>query len=86
MENLALLAMLVGITWGAAGVLGYPNVSWKPGAILAIACALWLAANGAVAPEIIEASAVMIFLALMFARDRVFPPKREEKPKGPPQA
>jgi hypothetical protein len=83
MENLAMVGLLVGYTWGAAGILGYPGVSWKPGAIIAVACAVWLAANHAMSPEIIEACAVIIFLALMFAREWVLRARKADKPKGP---
>jgi hypothetical protein len=83
MENLALVGLLVGYTWGSAGVLGYPGVSWKPGALLAVGAALWLVSNGAMSPELVEAGAVGIFLLLMFARPWLVPAKDAEKPKAP---
>jgi hypothetical protein len=83
MESLALVGLLVGYTWGAAGVLGYPGVSWKPGAAMAVLAALWLVSNGSMSPELVEACAVAIFLVLMFAREWFMRAKPPEKPKQP---
>lgn len=83
MNTLAVLAMLVGYTWGAAGVLAYPGLSWKPGAFIVVATALWLLRHDAMPPEpYIEAGAILIFIALSFGRDRLYRSVREEKPKG----
>ena len=84
MERWALVGLLIGYIWGATGVVGYPGVSWKPGAILTVVCALWLVAHKAMpAKPLVEALAILIVLGLMFARPRLFPDKREEKTKGP---
>ncbi len=77
MEKLALVGMLGGCAWSAAGLVGYPGVRWKPGAILAVVCALWLVGRGGTSPEIIEGCAVGVFLVVLFARTWVFPNKRE---------
>jgi hypothetical protein len=81
MENVALVGLGVGYIWGAAGILGYPGVSWKPGAVVAVLAALWLVSNGAMSPELVEAGAVIIFLVLMFAREWLAPTKPAEKAK-----
>ncbi len=83
MDKLAVIGMAVGFTWGTAGVLGYPGLSWKPGAIMMVAALLWLVAHDATPPEpLIEAGAIIIFIALSVARDRLYPAEREEKAKG----
>ena len=80
MDKLAEIGMVVGFTWGTAGVLAYPGVPWKPGAAMLVASLVWLVAHDAMPPEpLIEAGAIIIFLALSVARDRVY---RAEKAKG----
>lgn len=83
MEKVGLVGMLAGCAWSAAGVLGYSGMSWKPGAILSVACALWLVGHEGMPPEVIEASAVGIFLVLLFARQWLFPARRQDKRKDP---
>ena len=74
MDKLAVVGLLVGFTWGTAGILRYPNISWKPGAVLTVACAAWLVSHEAMPPEpLIEAGAIFIFIGLMIAQKRLFP-------------
>lgn len=80
MNNLAVIVMLAGYVWGVAGLLAYPGLSWKPGAVIVIATALWLLQHDAMPPEpYIEAGAILIFIALSFARGRLYPPDRTDK-------
>lgn len=82
MNNLAQIGMLVGFTWGTAGVLGYPGVSWKPGAILTAASFAWVVSRDAIPPqELIEGLAFLIFFALSVARDKLYPTKTAEVPE-----
>lgn len=72
MNSLAVLGMLAGYIWGVAGVLAYPRVSWQPGAVITVACAAWLLHQDAMPAEpFIEAGAVLPFLVLSFARERL---------------
>lgn len=83
MDKLAVIGMLVGFTWGTAGVLAYPGVPWKPGAAMLVACLVWLVAYDAMPPEpFIEAGAIIIFIALSVARDRLYRAERAEKSEG----
>lgn len=86
MDKLAQIGLLVGFTWGAAGIVGYPGVWWKPGAFLAGFSLAWLIGHDALPPgELIEGLAFLIFIALSIARDRLYPTPREAKPKKPEQ-
>lgn len=78
MEKLALIGLLTGCAWAGAAVLGYPGVGWKPGAALAVVCAIWLVGRDGVSPEVIEGCATAVFLVLLFGRQWLFP----RKPKG----
>ena len=72
MANLVLVGLVVGYTWGVAGMVGFPGVTWKPGAFLTVACAVWLVGHDAMPAEpLIEAGAIGIFLALMGAKKRL---------------
>lgn len=76
MNNLAQIGLLVGFTWGTAGVLGYPGVSWKPGAIMAaVSLALVIGRDAAPPLELIEGLAFLIFFLLSVAKDRLYPTK-----------
>ena len=80
MDKLAVLGMLVGFTWGTAGVLAYPGITWKPGAIMLVASAVWLVSHGAMPPEpLIEGGAIVVFIALSMGRDRLSRAKSAEK-------
>ena len=80
MDKLAVIALAVGFTWGTAGVLGYPGLSWKPGAAMTVASLLWLVAHDAMPPEpLVEAVAIIIFIALSVTRDRMVRRERAEK-------
>jgi hypothetical protein len=86
MATVVLLGLLAGYIWGVAGMLGYPGVSWKPGALLTVACAVWRVAHDAAPSEpLIEAAAILIFIALNAARDRLSPTKEPEKRKVVPR-
>ncbi len=79
MDNLALIGLLGGFIWGTAGIVGYPGVAWKPGAIITVAAAIWLLKHDAMPPEpLVEAGAIGIFLVLMSALKRRHPAKRED--------
>ena len=80
MNSLAVLGMLAGYIWGVAGVLAYPGISWKPGAIITVACAAWLLKHDAMPAEpYIEAGAILTFLVLSFARERLVGKTRGER-------
>lgn len=82
MDRLAQIGLLVGVTWGAAGIVGYPGVKWKQGAILAAVCLAWLISRDDMpSPELIEGVAFLIFFALTIAREKLCPTAVEEKAK-----
>lgn len=82
MNNLAQIGLLVGYTWGCAGMLVYPGVSWKPGAALAAVSFVWLMRHEALPNiELIEGLALLIFFVLSVARDKLYPAKAAEAPK-----
>lgn len=84
MANLAIVVMLAGYVWGVAAMVGFPGVSWKPGAALTVGSALWLVGHDAMPPEpLIEAAAIIIFLALLAIQKRRYPPSRAKKPPTP---
>jgi apolipoprotein N-acyltransferase len=84
MDKLAQIGLLVGFTWGTAGIIGYPGVLWKPGAFLTAAALIWLIGHQAMPPlELVEGLAFLIFAALSVARERLYPTRREEKPAVP---
>ncbi len=79
MNNLAQLGLLIGFTWGAAGIVGYPGVQWKQGAVLAGVSLAWLIGHNALPPnELVEGLAFLIFIALSIARDRLYPTKEKQ--------
>jgi apolipoprotein N-acyltransferase len=79
MNTLAQLGLLVGFTWGIAGVLAFPGVSWKPGTILAVVSLVWIVAHEPKPPlDAVEGLALLIFFALSVIRDRM---ARAEKAK-----
>ena len=84
MNTLAQTGLLVGFTWGVAGIIGYPGVKWKPGAGLAAVSLAWLIGHdGLPQGELIEGLAFLIFVALTIAKERLYPTKYAEKPKPP---
>ncbi|CAH2602291.1 conserved protein of unknown function [Rhodovastum atsumiense] len=88
MENLVIISMLLGYVWGVAGIVAWPGVSWKPGAAVVVGAAAWLIAHEAMPPEpAVEAAAILIFLVVMFARERLHPfPTERRKPSKAPEA
>jgi hypothetical protein len=83
MTSLLLVGLVGGYIWGVAGMVGFPGVSWKPGAVLTVACAVWLVAHDAMPAEpLVEAGAIGIFLVLMGAQKRQSR-GRAAKPKQP---
>src|SRR4051812_47122138 len=83
MENLMVIGMVTGFIWGTAGLVGYPGVSWKPGALMTVACAVWLVVHDAMPPEpLIEAGAIFLFVLLNSRWARQFFTRRDERPKG----
>lgn len=87
MDTLTALGLLVGFTWGTAGLLGYPGLSWKPGTLLALGCLFWLATHDALPPEpLIEALAFFIFIGLSIAQKRWLREKPQDKPAPKPDA
>jgi hypothetical protein len=80
MKEFLLVGMLVGFTWASVGVVGYPRVSWKPGTVLGVACALWLIGHERMSSEFVEMWATIVFLLVLFSRQWLFP----AKPKSPP--
>lgn len=83
MANLLLVGLVGGYIWGVAGMVGFPGVSWKPGALLTVACAVWLVGHDAMPAEpLVEAGAIGIFLVLVGAQKRLSR-GRAGKPKGP---
>jgi hypothetical protein len=82
MKDLVMAGMLVGFAWASVGVVGYPKVSWKPGTVLGVACALWLIGHERLPSEFVEMWAAIVFLVVLFSRQWLFP-ARGTKPKSP---
>lgn len=79
MSGVAQLGLLIGFTWGCAGMLAFPGVAWKPGAVLTVVCLVWIAAHDPKPPlDLIEGLALLIFFGLSVLRDRM---SRAEKAK-----
>jgi hypothetical protein len=83
MDKLAQLGLLAGYIWGTAGLLAYPGVSWKPGALLATGAVFWLIAHDALPDgELIEGLALLIFVLLAVARQRLGQAAAGKKSEG----
>jgi hypothetical protein len=82
MKDLLMAGMLVGFAWASIGVVGYPRVSWKPGTVLGVGCALWLISRERLSSEFVEMWATIVFLVVLFSRQWLFP-ARVTKPKSP---